>query len=1114
MKKKLIKRYQGGGPTRQYAYGPLPSKDKWNGITTIKDFSGRELSPGDLVMATPEGKMVTKDNTQAYLDYLAANDIPIEGPTLDQLTVTYNKNTGETKSKIGEDFEDRLERLQQDPIANDKQIKQLWLEQGEQLWNQSHDKHVIDTRAADKAANARTPEALSLMSPALLGIAAILGFESASAMAAWAAAYPEAFTGIVGSTLGGEIINLATNLGSGGKYRDWGDAANQIWGTGETLGEFTNPGYFWNPLARATSAIEQFGKAALDKTVSQLNGSWTNRALNAANKYNLGQGIKTGIYNLNQTLQYDPKVISKAALKHLQLGIQDTGWHLSNIMYPRRKKLTKSQSAGWPYIPDKFNLKAYKPSDRAEAQSLYNSLVSLRNYTLKKQVRPKFKFSVLTDEGPLNVQVETPISLSSSGTSTNPYIWTFDNPNIVKKLISLNPDRSIASNGRYKYPTLEDLDIIAKAIKEGKFDNEFSRTESYSPSFRLFLPGKLNFFESPEKHQLDPKIIEINNLLGDLGHVTGSSISVQNSYATHTPNDVDLITTSENMYKVLNLLDAELKNPYNPADGHIKIFSKKYNEVMDLQVIDAIDKNTSAGKIAQQLYAKYDPINYSRRIAEDKFDVPISAQELLNIHKNNVLNFVNMDQISVNSEKQKARVPNIYGSSNEEEVIQTIRNLETLYRAIVGKDFKTIEEQGIKIDYSDIENNTQFLIKIGVDPEDAAKLAKDPSKVELAVKNYIYETHIGARNIERQNKMTMTDVHNALHSNNSYDNFGGNHGRNKFGGGEMFGGNDGYLMAVQFPVKNPKNINKPLDVYNTIGQYSTASPVSYPEQAKQLASDFKLPIQIQEKLRKLLHIPEDRNIESLQDVINYTVPSRGYLDIHIGSKDLNTQDRQLLGDSNDTFADIMGLDFVFSNQEGFNGFQGRYRRDIPNLNYNIVHVGPQSFNQKFYGFEFPKVSPIVKSRGVIADLPLDAQTSEVSNKLSWVYRPTLNQKRLNAYNLIDEKHRQQVDLLYGPDELYAKLKLAAATSPIIGILGGAIFGSNNSPSARAHRFRNALPDTNTLIKLSSEELNKLLMSKQLYFDDNDLLELENAKNDPVLFEDVLYRTLQSYARHH
>jgi hypothetical protein len=44
--------------------------------------------------------------------------------------------------------------------------------------------------------------------------------------------------------------------------------------------------------------------------------------------------------------------------------------------------------------------------------------------------------------------------------------------------------------------------------------------------------------------------------------------------------------------------------------------------------------------------------------------------------------------------------------------------------------------------------------------------------------------------------MDMTDVYNALHSNNSYDNFGGNHGRNKFGGGEMFGGNDGYLIAV------------------------------------------------------------------------------------------------------------------------------------------------------------------------------------------------------------------------------------------------------------------------------------------------------------------------------
>lgn len=68
MKKKLIKKYQGGGSTRQYAYGPLPSKDKWNGITTIKDIFGNELNPGDLVMATPEGKMVTKDNTQAYLE--------------------------------------------------------------------------------------------------------------------------------------------------------------------------------------------------------------------------------------------------------------------------------------------------------------------------------------------------------------------------------------------------------------------------------------------------------------------------------------------------------------------------------------------------------------------------------------------------------------------------------------------------------------------------------------------------------------------------------------------------------------------------------------------------------------------------------------------------------------------------------------------------------------------------------------------------------------------------------------------------------------------------------------------------------------------------------------
>jgi len=51
------------------------------------------------------------------------------------------------------------------------------------------------------------------------------------------------------------------------------------------------------------------------------------------------------------------------------------------------------------------------------------------------------------------------------------------------------------------------------------------------------------------------------------------------------------------------------------------------------------------------------------------------------------------------------------------------------------------------------------------------------------------------------------------------------------------------------------------------------------------------------------------------------------------------------------------------------------------------------------------VSPIVKSRGAIGDLPLEPQANEISNKLSYVYRPTLNRKRANAYNLIDKKHR-------------------------------------------------------------------------------------------------------------
>lgn len=191
MKKKLIKKCQSGG--RQYHYGRFPEghENEYKLYGTDK-----YATAGDNVLADENNKMVTKNNTQAYLDYLAANNIPIEGPTLNNINVYYNKKDNNTSTSLGEDFEDRLKRLQQDPVANDEQIKQLWLEQGEQQWNQTHDKHEIDTRAADKIANTKTPEALSIMSPAIIGLAAILGFESATAMAAWAAAYPGTLIGI------------------------------------------------------------------------------------------------------------------------------------------------------------------------------------------------------------------------------------------------------------------------------------------------------------------------------------------------------------------------------------------------------------------------------------------------------------------------------------------------------------------------------------------------------------------------------------------------------------------------------------------------------------------------------------------------------------------------------------------------------------------------------------------------------------------------------------------------------------------------------------------------------------------------------------------------------
>jgi len=85
-------------------------------------------------------------------------------------------------------------------------------------------------------------------------------------------------------------------------------------------------------------------------------------------------------------------------------------------------------------------------------------------------------------------------------------------------------------------------------------------------------------------------------LLGDLGHVTGSSITVQDPYTAHIPNDIDIITTVFNYPEVLKRLGAE---ELNFRGYHAKINSPKYGR-MDVQLIHPGFNNTnsSSGKIA------------------------------------------------------------------------------------------------------------------------------------------------------------------------------------------------------------------------------------------------------------------------------------------------------------------------------------------------------------------------------------------------------------------------------------------------------------------------------------------------------------------------------------
>jgi hypothetical protein len=54
--------------------------------------------------------------------------------------------------------------------------------------------------------------------------------------------------------------------------------------------------------------------------------------------------------------------------------------------------------------------------------------------------------------------------------------------------------------------------------------------------------------------------------------------------------------------------------------------------------------------------------------------------------------------------------------------------------------------------------------------------------MELLVSDWLYKTHIAVRTIERRSGMSDEDVVNAMLTNGSVSNFGGNSARRSFGG--------------------------------------------------------------------------------------------------------------------------------------------------------------------------------------------------------------------------------------------------------------------------------------------------------------------------------------------
>lgn len=252
-------------------------------------------------------------------------------------------------------------------------------------------------------------------------------------------------------------------------------------------------------------------------------------------------------------------------------------------------------------------------------------------------------------------------------------------------------------------------------------------------------------------------IEDLNSRLGGKATVEGSTRALADGIPV-SPNDIEFLMPESYYNEVKSKFNVKSETPLNNGYGY-KVTGPEFDSLpsksADFEVIKNDPKTGGAiGDTAWELYEYLHP-EEAKAIKDDYLlkvgkqsklapsyreqPLPISAEELFEEYKNSDIADIKYLMDTQGSARNK------YVQRRLDAALEG--NADVYYDSLIKKaksnlpGFKTLEEQGINLDYTNVEANKKFLEAYNL----PTKYATDPKRMKIIVEQNVYATQIGQR---------------------------------------------------------------------------------------------------------------------------------------------------------------------------------------------------------------------------------------------------------------------------------------------------------------------------------------------------------------------------------